>query len=70
MLPELRFIETIGNKHLFTYNVDYYEHYAYISEDSKNKFKIEIGEKPHQIIMLVEKQSKMGKDITKKITKN
>lgn len=67
-LPKLRLVEKLNDeRYLFTYQVDYQEQYTFISLEGDSKYKIEIGERPYHVIMIIEKESRMGKDITKQI---
>lgn len=66
-LPELRLIDKIGNDYLFEYKVDGAFYFCMIKEEGPKNYKIEIGTKPNQIIMVIEKESRMGKDIRKEL---
>jgi hypothetical protein len=68
-LPELRFIEQIGPKYLFTYFIFGQDHYTYITPE-ENKYRLEITSGENVMNMVIEKESRMGKDITEQINKD
>jgi hypothetical protein len=66
-LPKLRIIDKVADKYLFNYIVDNESLYTYIKPEGQ-KFIIKLGRLPQQV-MIVDKDSEMGKDITLQIIK-
>ena len=65
-LPKLEIIDKIGNRYLFTYQMMGKDYYTYISDEGVN-YRLEISASKTTMNMVVDKQSRMGVDITYQI---
>lgn len=68
LLPKLKLVSLIECDYLFSYIVDGVECYTWVRPED-NKYRITLGDRENSIVMLIDVESKMGRDITQQISK-